>query len=244
MPAFTGKLPLSKPAAAGAAPHQDQCMFPVYEDSKHQMKDSVTGVAWEIVSPATTTIDGADRVYAGVDKGYCKVADNTNKLVLKAWTGALTVLIRAWGVGSAANSATLAGNLGASGERGSAMGPNSGGDSNFYISGSSNTLVSTGNVNIFSSTPTYRDYAFVYDPGVRVTQYRDSVKEIEKTVDVPSSRYVDNQWAFVIGNRGDVESAAGGASYLVGREKFLFAYEKALTLEEIEAAFANPVYIP
>ena len=224
-----------------SAPAQDQCMFPVVGN---EMKDSVSLESWPMVGATYTNDDGAPAYTAVTGDCYCRIASTSTPLVLKSWTGALTILARAWGIGNNNQAQALFGDLGHSSNRGSAAGPSETGGSNFHVAESATTLRSSGSVaDMFSSTPTYRDYAFIFEPSTRIAQYRDSVLMSENTANIPAARHISTL-DFMVGNRGDLNDSAPSDSYLVGRVRFVFAYKKVLTMEEIEAAFNNPVYIP
>lgn len=237
--------PAHRRIQAGAVPSQDQTSVPLQPlPDPDRMVDDVSGRQWFMNLGAYYADDDGAPAYVGVAGGYSNAGSLTYPLVTKAWTGPLTVLVRAWGLGSSANLGCFCGDLGGSGARGSAMGPNNAGRSGFYIASDANTLKSIFADGAHSSSPTYRDYAYIFDPGVRMTMYRDSIILAEDTVGIPAQRYVANSLAWRVGNRGDLDEGGVSYSYLVGRIRFLYFYTRVLSVPEIEAAFANPGYVP
>lgn len=130
-------------------------------------------------------------------------------------------------------------------DRGFAAGPNDTGDGNFHVAVSSSVSVSSGNfAGMHPNDAVYRDYAYIFEAGVRVTQYKNSIIQSENTSGIPAVRHINTTLHVRAANRGDRTTVAPNDSYLIGRIRFWFWYNRVLTADEMAAAFANGGYVP
>lgn len=251
MPAFGAKA-VNKAIVSGGLPAQDSAHFPL-TPSTPVIRDSVSGNEYGVSGTGTVLdLGGGDLTYSNPDstddtEAYADLSSaGPDALPIKTWTGAFTILTRAWGLCNFGSTerGVLMGDLGASGNRGTCWGPNRAGDGCIILATGPTTLVSTDNIpGVFYASQNFRDYACIFEPSTSMRILRDSVVVLEKTDGIPASRYVGGSKMVVLGNRGDT-NAIGAGGYFYGEIKFVFFYKRVLSVPEIEAVFANPIYVP
>lgn len=229
-------------AGGVAAPPQDQCMIPRVADQR--IWDEVSGANYGMSGYSVAEDPEPALVCNGANTSPA-LAVTGSGLPMKTHTGSFTLLVRAFGRGSASNTKALIGDIGIPPDRGFGAGPNNSGDGNFNVAVSDTEIVSSGNVSgMHPNDAVYRDYAYIFESGVRLTQYKNSTIQSENTTGIPAVRHINTTLHVRAANRGDRTAVAPNDSYLTGRIRFWFWYNRVLTADEMAAAFANGGYVP